>query len=158
MASKSRPKTSRSSAQFNAPNPSPERGPAAYRGRFGAPATATVSSVDVGIADAFIWHTKSGAVNPVAGVNRIPLRLRKGIKRQADQLVSNTRNHADGFPANNALLWGARGCGKISLVKAVQEYFSVGRKGEKRLALVEIHREDIQSLSHLLSRLRGSGR
>ncbi len=112
------------------------------------------SSADLSTADAFVWQSENGALNPVADVNRVPLRLLKGIESQADQLVSNTRNHADGFPANNTLLWGARGCGKSSLVNAVHEDINVGRKGRKRLALVEIHREDIQNLPHPLARLR----
>jgi predicted AAA+ superfamily ATPase len=68
--------------------------------------------------------------------------------------LANTVQHADGFPANNALLWGARGCGKSSLVKAVHAEINAARKGASRLALMEIHREDIQSLPRLLSRVR----
>ncbi len=119
---------------------------------------AAVSEPDLNTSDAFVWHAEDGVLRPVASVNRLPLSLLKGIERQAEQLVANTRNHADGYPANNALLWGARGCGKSSLIKAVHENINAGRKGEKRLALVEIHREDIQTLPHLLTRLRTAGR
>jgi predicted AAA+ superfamily ATPase len=84
---------------------------------------------------------------PVAEVNRIPLDLLKGIDRQRDTLLSNTERFARGLPANNALLWGARGMGKSSLVKAV-----VAAAGD--LKLVEIHREDIASLPRLLADLR----
>ncbi len=113
---------------------------------------------DLGSADAFIWHAETGQLTPVPEVNRVPLELLKGIESQAEQLEANTRNHADGYPANNALLWGARGCGKSSLVKAVHEHVNAGRKGKKRIALVEIHREDIQSLPRLLARLRNASR
>ena len=119
---------------------------------------ATISEPDLGSADAFVWHADDGALHPVTSVNRVPLSLLKGIERQAEQLVTNTRNHADGYPANNALLWGARGCGKSSLIKSVHEHINIERKDKKRLALVEIHREDIQSLPHLLARLRTADR
>jgi predicted AAA+ superfamily ATPase len=109
-------------------------------------------------ADAFIWHAETGELSPVPAVNRVPLGLLKGVERQTEQLVANTRQHADGFPANNALLWGARGTGKSSLVKAVHAEVNQGRKGNTRLALVEIHREDIASLPRLLARLRTSKR
>ena len=108
--------------------------------------------------DAFIWHAENGELTPVKIVSRIPLRLLKGIERQSEQLLTNTQQHADGYPANNALLWGSRGAGKSSLVKAVQAAVNEGRKGNARLALVEIHREDIQSLPRLLSRLRDTPR
>ncbi len=108
--------------------------------------------------DAFVWHAETGQLAPVKTVSRVPLRLLKGIERQAEQLLANTQQHADGYPANNALLWGARGAGKSSLVKAVQASVNEKRKGADRLALVEIHREDIQSLPRLLARLRDIAR
>ncbi len=108
--------------------------------------------------DAFVWHAESGDLTPVNSVARVPLRLLKGIERQAEQLLANTQQHAEGYPANNALLWGSRGAGKSSLVKAVQAAVNETRKGAKRLALVEIHREDIQSLPRLLARLRDTPR
>lgn len=115
-------------------------------------------AVDVSGADAFVWHAESCDLAPVKTVSRVPLRLLKGIERQAELLLANTQQHADGFPANNALLWGARGAGKSSLVKAVQAAVNEKRKGPTRIALVEIHREDIQSLPRLLTRLRESPR
>ena len=93
------------------------------------PATADLAS------DAFVWHAESGDLTPVKFVSRVPLRLLKGIERQSEQLLANTQQHADGYPANNALLWGSRGAGKSSLVKAVQAAVNETRKGGKRLAL-----------------------
>ncbi len=122
----------------------------------GAPAPG--GAVDVSGADAFVWHAESGELAPVKTVSRVPLRLLKGIERQAELLLANTQQHADGYPANNALLWGARGAGKSSLVKAVQAAVNEKRKGAARIALVEIHREDIQSLPRLLTRLRETPR
>lgn len=121
-------------------------------------APAPTAAADLTAADAFVWHAESGDLSPVKTVSRVPFRLLKGIERQAEVLLANTRQHADGYPANNALLWGARGAGKSSLVKAVQTEVNAGRQGNKRLALVEIHREDIQSLPRLLTRLRETDR
>jgi predicted AAA+ superfamily ATPase len=102
---------------------------------------------DFETADAFVWQAESEAFLPVKGVNRVPLSLLKGIDAARDLLLANTARFARGLPANNALLWGARGMGKSSLVKAVH--------GEiQGLKLVEIHREDIQSLPRLLVHLR----
>ncbi len=108
----------------------------------------------LGTADAFVWHADRAALSPVPAVNRVPLALLKGIDRQTETLVANTRRHAQGLPANNALLWGARGAGKSSLVKAVHAAANDGVPPKKRLALVEIHREDIGSLPALLAQLR----
>jgi predicted AAA+ superfamily ATPase len=114
---------------------------------------------DLGTADAFVWHAESEWLEPVPEVNRVELLLLKGIDRQIDTLMENTRRFAAGLPANNALLWGARGTGKSSLVKAAHAEVNRGidKAGEK-LALIEIHREDIPSLPQLLSVLRRSGR
>jgi predicted AAA+ superfamily ATPase len=94
----------------------------------------------------------------VAHINRQPLALLKGIDRAAEQLLDNTRRFARGLPANNALLWGARGMGKSSLVKAAQaevrKELGLGTKGKPDLKLVEIHREDIASLPACLAHLR----
>jgi len=117
-----------------------------------------IATADLAAADAFVWHAENGDLSPVKTVSRVPFRLLKGIGRQAELLLANTLQHADGFPANNALLWGARGAGKSSLVKAVQAEVNTGRGGNNRLALVEIHREDIQSLPRLLARLRDAAR
>ena len=106
-------------------------------------------------ADAFVWHAPSMAFQPVERVNRLPLALLRGIDSQQDQLMENTRRFAKGLPANNALLWGARGTGKSSLVKAVHAEVAAGHGG---LALVEIHREDIPTLPQLLHGLKDDGR
>jgi uncharacterized protein len=104
-------------------------------------------------AEAFIWQAEPEAFLPVTEVNRVPLRLLKGVDRMRDTLVENTSRFAGGLPANNALLWGARGMGKSSLVKAVHAEVS-RRRGLAALKLIEIHREEIASLPHCLSYLR----
>ncbi len=98
-----------------------------------------------------MWQSSPPAFLPVPHVNRQPLGLLKGIDRAAEQLLDNTRRFAQGLPANNALLWGARGMGKSSLVKAahaeVRTELKLGAAKDKPdLKLVEIHREDIDSL------------
>ena len=113
-------------------------------------------AADFDAADAFVWRKESGAIEPVPSVNRVDLALLKGIDRQVDILLENTRRFAAALPANNALLWGARGTGKSSLVKAVHE--TVNAEGGHPLVLVEIHREDIPSLPHLLALLRKTDR
>src|SRR5580704_6019762 len=107
-------------------------------------------------ADAFIWHAEREWLEPVATVNRVEIGLLLGIDRVRDILVENTERFAAGLPANNVLLWGARGTGKSALVKAA--HAAINRKQPKALALIEIHREDIPSLPRLLSLLRGSTR
>jgi predicted AAA+ superfamily ATPase len=102
-------------------------------------------------ADAFVWHT-DGRLMPVPRVSRVDLSLLKGIDRMRDILIENTERFANGLPANNALLWGARGMGKSSLVKAA--HASVNKNG--KLKLIEIHREDIESLPLLMTLLRNS--
>jgi len=119
-------------------------------------APAAVDGQDLAAADAFVWHAEDGRLEPVEKVNRIPIDLLKGIDRQTDTLLANTRRFAEGLPANNALLWGARGTGKSSLVKAV--HAEINAKTPGALALVEIHREDIPSLPRLLAMLRGAER
>ena len=119
-----------------------------------APARSQPPSLDG--ADAFVWHTGPERLSPVADVNRVDFRLLKGIESQARQLLANTRQFADGFAANNALLWGARGTGKSSLVKAVHAEINAEAPGT--LALVEIHREDIPTLPRLLEILKASPR
>jgi predicted AAA+ superfamily ATPase len=111
---------------------------------------------DVHAADAFIWHAQRGGLEPVETVNKVDIGLLKGIDRQQDQLYDNTRRFTDGFAANNALLWGARGTGKSSLVKAVHARINEETPG--KLALIEIHREDIPSLPVLLARIRTEDR
>jgi len=109
-------------------------------------------------ADAFVWEADTGHLVPVKDVAALPLTLLKGIDQPRDVLHQNTKRFADGLPANNALLWGARGMGKSSLIKAVHAEVNKGRAQTKRLALLEIPREDIASLPHLLRRLRGVDR
>ena len=161
--------------------------------RLAPPVTARL---DFDAADAFVWHAGSdagaGRFEPVAAVNRVPLSLLQGIDRAARQLLDNTERFARGLPANNALLWGARGMGKSSLVKAAHAEVAGGvppplrgscpegaegargsdrplgspppltppRKGEgnvsARLKLIEIHREDIDSLPACLGHLKAS--
>jgi len=108
--------------------------------------------------DAFVWEPAQGGLIAVPHVARVDLSLLKGVENQRDTLLANTQHFAAGLPANNALLWGARGMGKSSLVKAVHEEINRGRKGNDRLVLIEIHREDIDSLPHLLRILRTSPR
>ena len=107
--------------------------------------------IDLSTAGAFVWSAADAGLDPVARVNRVDLDLLKGIDLSRDLLLENTRRFATGLPANNALLWGARGMGKSSLVKAVHGTLSGSHDG---LKLVEIHREDIDSLPVLLNRLR----
>jgi uncharacterized protein len=104
-------------------------------------------------ADAFIWHP-DGRLAPVPHVSRVDIGLLKGIERMRDILIENTERFANGLPANNALLWGARGMGKSSLVKAAHASINRDRKPADRLKLIEIHREDIESLPALMDILR----
>ncbi|MBI3112935.1 MAG: ATP-binding protein, partial [Rhodospirillales bacterium] len=115
-----------------------------------------VEAADLDAADAFIWMAESLRLEPVGTVNRVEIKLLKGIDRQMDLLLDNTRRFAAGLPANNALLWGARGTGKSSLVKAVHAKVLEEKPGS--LVLVEIHREDIPSLPKLLALLRAAER
>jgi uncharacterized protein len=121
--------------------------------RLAPPAT---GGVETDAADAFVWHTGPDRLDPVRTVNRVDLVLLQGIARQREILLENTRRFAAGLPANNALLWGARGMGKSSLVKAVHAAVVTERPGS--LALVEIAREDIPTLPRLLGHLRESAR
>ena len=111
---------------------------------------------DFDAADAFVWHAAALSRQPVAKVNRVELSLLHGVDLVRDQLLANTQRFARGLPANNALLWGARGMGKSSLVKAVHAAINAGAGAERRLKLVEIHREDIESLPALMALMRGA--
>jgi predicted AAA+ superfamily ATPase len=102
-------------------------------------------------ADAFVWHPPAGLA-AVPNVARVPLALLQGIEPQKALLLENTQRFARGLPANNAMLWGARGMGKSSLVKAVHAAVNAATPGT--LALIEIHREDIRTLPALLNILR----
>jgi predicted AAA+ superfamily ATPase len=103
-------------------------------------------------AEAFVWLEENASLAPVTRVNRVDISLLRGIGRQRDTLVGNTLRFAAGLPANNALLWGARGMGKSSLVKAA--HAAAAARGHANLKLVEIHREDIHSLPAMLATLR----
>lgn len=107
---------------------------------------------DLTQASAFVWHGDREWLEPVTSVNAVDIDLLRGIDRVRDILLANTRNFAAGLPANNALLWGARGTGKSSLVKAV--HAAINEDAPGTLVLIEIHREDIASLPRLLACLR----
>jgi predicted AAA+ superfamily ATPase len=109
-----------------------------------------------GDADAFSWQAETGRLEPVAEINRLDIEQLIGINRSRDTLLDNTRRFAEGYPANNALLWGARGMGKSSLVKAV--HGTIAAETDGKLVLVEIHREDLSSLPRLLAVLRENPR
>lgn len=119
-----------------------------------APPPATVP--DLSLADAFVWLPEQGRLAPVSKVSRVALALLKGVESQKALLLENTLRFAKGLPANNAMLWGARGMGKSSLVKAAQA--EANREHPGALALIEIHREDIGTLPELLNLLRDAPR
>lgn len=125
----------------------PEERIAAALERMAPPAA---QAPDWGAAQAFVWHADPDRLSPVLEVNRVDLSLLLGIDRSRDTLLENTRQFAQGLPANNALLWGARGMGKSSLVKAVHAAVSA----ETPLTLVEVLREDLPSIGRLLGLLR----
>lgn len=114
------------------------------------------TEIDLSIADAFVWYADPDRLDPIANVNRVDIELLQGIERQREQLMDNTRRFASGLPANNSLLWGARGTGKSSLVKAV--HAAINQEKPSSLALVEIHREDIPTLPRCLRILKDNGR
>jgi uncharacterized protein len=118
-------------------------------------APAGPAPADLAAADAFVWQAAGRRLAPVAKVNRVEIGLLRGIDRVRDTLVDNTRRFATGLPANNALLWGARGMGKSSLVKAVHaEIVRERGPGKMPLKLIEIHREDVETLPELMALLR----
>ena len=114
------------------------------------------AGADLNGAEAFIWQPGTRRLEPVERVNRVDLGLLKGIDQVRDILVENTTRFAKGLPANNALLWGARGMGKSSLVKAAHHAVNSQQGGV--LKLVEIHREDIESLPQLMTFIRNAPR
>jgi predicted AAA+ superfamily ATPase len=120
-----------------------------------APAEAVAP--DFAAADAFVWHPQGRRLGAIKHVNRVDMALLKGIDRVRDTLLDNTDRFARGLPANNALLWGARGMGKSSLVKAAHAAVNAGRgRNNGVLKLIEIHREEIESLPDLMTLLRGA--
>jgi predicted AAA+ superfamily ATPase len=104
------------------------------------------------VADCFVWNPAQVALTPVPRVNRVDLSLIRGVDHVKTILFENTRRFADGLPANNVLLWGARGMGKSSLVKAI--HAAINRDGGQPLKLVEVHREDIATLPELMDILK----
>ncbi len=116
-----------------------------------------IPKADLEAADCFVWTADPGYLEPVARVNRVDIGLIRGVDRVRDILVDNTERFTAGLPANNALLWGARGMGKSSLVKAVHATINTTRKnGEPPLKLIEIHREDIDTLPALMTILKNA--
>ncbi len=116
-------------------------------------APAPLAAPDFNAAPAFVWHVEPDRLEPVTQVNRVDLDLLVGINRSRDTLLDNTRRFAAGFKANNALLWGARGMGKSSLVKAVHGTLQADHP---ELKLVELQREDMASVARLLNHLRAA--
>ncbi len=116
-------------------------------------APAPLATPDLSSAQAFVWHVAPDRLMPVPHVSRVDISLLIGVDRARDTLLDNTRQFARGLPANNALLWGARGMGKSSLVKAV--HAAVNAEGTP-LKIVELQREDLPSVARLLTHLRGS--
>ncbi|MEP0322942.1 ATP-binding protein [Bauldia litoralis] len=115
---------------------------------------AAPTSPEFSAADAFVWQPEDKRLQPVPRVNRVELSLLKGVDRLRDILVENTERFATGLPANNVLLWGARGMGKSSLIKAVHAGINRDSGESAALKLVEIHREDIETLPDLMGLLR----
>jgi predicted AAA+ superfamily ATPase len=116
-------------------------------------APAPMAAPDFASADAIVWHTSPDRLEAVAKVSRVDIGLLIGVDRSRDTLLSNTLQFARGMPANNALLWGARGMGKSSLVKAV--HGEVRRQG-LGLKIIELQREDLPSVARLLNLLRAA--
>src|ERR1051326_8669737 len=125
------------------------------------PAVAESVAAQLRRADAFVWEAEGTQLVPVKRVAALPLTLLKGIDLARDTLFENTRRFANGLPANNALLWGARGTGKSSLVKAAHAAINdelKRREPLERLALIELHREDLPTLPRLLGLIRNQSR
>ena len=120
-----------------------------------APETSSTSGLDLDIADAFHWQREAGTLLPVQRVSRVPLSMLRGIDHVRDLLLTNTEQFARGHGANNALLWGARGMGKSSLVKAIHGDIA-SREDFERLVLIEIAREDLETLPQLMRAIAGA--
>ncbi|MBT1154291.1 ATP-binding protein [Aminobacter anthyllidis] len=116
----------------------------------------SVPETDIGTADCYVWAADPGFLEPVHRVNRVDIGLIKGVDRVRDILVDNTERFASGLPANNVLLWGARGMGKSSLVKAAHASINASGKTAAPLKLIEIHREDIDTLPKLMNLLKAA--
>ena len=107
--------------------------------------------IDLSKSDGFVYDDSLKNLKPVKKISRIPIQLLKGLENQKEILLKNTQNFANNLPANNALLWGAKGTGKSSLVKSVHAEINV--QNNEKIKLIEIHREDINNLPYLLSKL-----
>ena len=107
--------------------------------------------IDLSKSDGFIYDDSLKKLKPVKKISRVPIQLLKGLENQKDILLKNTQNFANNLPANNALLWGAKGTGKSSLVKSVHAEINI--QNNEKIKLIEIHREDINNLPYLLSKL-----
>nr|WMC94695.1 ATP-binding protein [Aminobacter aminovorans] len=116
----------------------------------------SVPETDIATADCYVWAADPGILEPVLRVNRVDIGLIKGVDRVRDILVDNTERFAAGLPANNVLLWGARGMGKSSLVKAAHATINASGKTATPLKLIEIHREDIDTLPKLMNLLKAA--
>ncbi|MBW4022149.1 MAG: ATP-binding protein [Proteobacteria bacterium] len=113
--------------------------------------------IDLGAAEGFVWQPAQGRLQPVPHIARVPIDLIRGVDQQKQIVLENTERFARGFPANNAMLWGSRGMGKSSLVKAAHAAIAaeVRADGIGPLKLIEIHRDDLRTLPDLLNLLRG---
>ena len=107
--------------------------------------------IDLSQSDGFVYDDSLKNLKPVKKISRVPIQLLKGLENQKDILLKNTQNFANNLPANNALLWGAKGTGKSSLVKSVHAEINI--QNNEKIKLIEIHREDINNLPYLLSKL-----
>ena len=107
--------------------------------------------IDLSKSDGFVYDDSLKNLKPIKKISRIPIQLLKGLENQKDILLKNTQNFANNLPANNALLWGAKGTGKSSLVKSVHAEINI--QNNEKIKLIEIHREDINNLPYLLSKL-----
>ena len=107
--------------------------------------------IDLSKSDGFVYDDSLKNLKPVEKISRVPIQLLKGLENQKDILLKNTQNFANNLPANNALLWGAKGTGKSSLVKSVHAEINI--QNNEKIKLIEIHREDINNLPYLLSKL-----
>ena len=107
--------------------------------------------IDLSKSDGFVYDDSLKNLKPVKKISRVPIQLLKGLENQKDILLKNTQNFANNLPANNALLWGAKGTGKSSLVKSVHAEINI--QNNEKIKLIEIHREDISNLPYLLSKL-----
>lgn len=161
-ASKAKPAPTRRAATKRPPTPSKEgfeqrivTALEAIAANLSAAAAKPQKTDSLDDAAAFVWSPE-GRLIPVPKVSRVDIGLLKGIERMRDILIENTERFATGLPANNALLWGARGMGKSSLVKAAHASVNARPDVNGRLKLIEIHREDIETLPLLMTQLRAS--